>query len=51
MPACVYVPDMQAWCLLGGQKRGSDSLELELQVTVGYHGADGNQTWSSASNH
>jgi len=35
LPKCMYVHHMGAWC--SQRSEGVDSLELELQLTVGHH--------------
>ena len=45
--ACMYICTLYAYRVHRDQKRGSDPLELELQMVVGHHVGAGNQTSSS----
>ena len=42
LSTCMYVHHVCAWC--SGQKRGSDPLELEIQMVVSHFVAAGNQS-------
>jgi hypothetical protein len=44
-PAYLYVHHMHNTCSLGGQKRVSDFLELEIQLVVSHPIGTGNQTY------
>lgn len=51
---CMYIPCMPVACR--GQKKGSDTLEMEFWTVVSHHKGAGKQTWSfaqtaSAANH
>jgi hypothetical protein len=45
--ACMYICTLYAYRVHRDQKRGSDPLELELQMVEGHHVGAGNQTSSS----